>query len=630
MKGWRASAGLLTLLPALLLHSGCALLQGQSASASASAAAGPGQALPADPARPAAEAAALGVRIEIVAPAEIKTLLQRHLDAVRLGGLARGDVEDSEWARLIDAAPAQVRELLQTEGYFAPQVLLQRQPGHAAGQPEAVRLEVTPGTRARVSRVTIEAEGELERGASAGEAHARATLAQLRASWALPAGSDFRNPAWGDAKAAALARLRAAGYANAVWSGTGAEVDAAKNEVRIFLVADSGPLFRYGGLLVEGLAAQDAQTVQNLAATPLGAPLTETLLLDFQERLQKSGLFDSVSVTLDPDPARAAAARVLVRLRESPLQVYTFGVGFSANTGARASVEHVYRRVFGFAATARNKIEWGQRRQAWNGEISTHPGVSLYRSLVGGAVERLQTDSDTVLSQRLRLGRTQDTQRLERLYFVEAERSQRQALDQPRTDAFALSFNYHGAWRELDSVVLPTQGFTFSGQAGVGRSHGSHADAGYFTRAYGRLTGYLPLGRSLYGQARIEVGQVFLRQGLVVPDSQSFRAGGDDSVRGYSYRSLGPLVDGVVGSGKSLLTTSLELARPISSSVPSLWGAVFADAGNAADSFANLKPALGVGIGLRWRSPVGPLRLDWAWGRETRRARLHFSVGIAF
>ena len=64
--------------------------------------------------------------------------------------------------------------------------------------------------------------------------------------------------------------------------------------------------------------------------------------------------------------------------------------------------------------------------------------------------------------------------------------------------------------------------------------------------------------------------------------------------------------------------------------MPSLWGAYFIDAGNAAETFSHLDPAVGTGIGLRWRSPVGPLRLDWAWGVKTRKSRLHFSVGIAF
>ncbi|MDP1650961.1 MAG: BamA/TamA family outer membrane protein [Rubrivivax sp.] len=613
-------------LLSLVMCSGCAMLGAPRQPVAAAAGAQAGGPRSAEQEQ---HTSTLGVSVEIEAPAALKTLLERHLDLVRLGGLTRDDIDDTEWSRLIDAAPAQVAELLQTEGYFTPQVMLERAPGRAAGQPDVVRLRVEPGTRARISRVTIEAEGELERGAAAGDGHAVETLQSLRRGWELPVGSDFRNSDWSDAKANAMARLRAAGYANAAWTGTGAEVDVARNEVRLFLVAESGPLFRYGKLQIEGLVAHDAQTVRNLAAAPRGAPVTETLILDFQDRLARSGLFESVNVTLDPDPAQAADARIVARLRESPLQVYTFGVGFSSNNGPRASVEHAWRRVFGYAASTRNKAEWGQRRQAWDGELSSHPGENLYRNLIGGAVENLESDSDTVLSQRLRIGRTQDTQRIERLYFVEAERSQRRAHNDIRTSAFALSLNYHGVWRELDSVILPTVGFTFAGQAGVGRSHGTDARSGIFQRAYGRINGYLPLGRTWYSQARLEVGQVFLRENMVVPESQKWRAGGDDSVRGYAYRSLGPEVDGVVGGGTVLLTASAELARPIVSSMPSLWGAVFVDAGNAANSVSALQPVWGAGVGLRWRSPVGPLRLDWAWGHETRRWRLHFSVGIA-
>ena len=619
MKRAGAALALVAALAAALLQGGCAMLGGT-----------PSAAAPADAAS-APPAARQGVGIEIDAPADLKALLERHLDVVRLGRMARDDVEDSEWSRLIEATPAQVRDLLQTEGYFAPKVTLARKAGRDAGQAEVVQLIVQAGPQAQIDRVAFELEGDLQRDAAAGDGPAKAVLEQQRRAWEMPVGSAFRNPAWNAAKAAALARLRAAGYATANWSGTKADVDVEHNTVQLFLVADSGPLFRYGELEVEGLVTQDIETVRNLLAAQSGAPVTETLVLDFQDRLQKSGLFENISVTLDPDPARAAKAKITARLREAPLQAWVFGLGVSANTGPRASVEHVWRRVFGSAALARNKVEYGKLRKAWDGELSTHAGEGLYRNLIGGAVEQLQSATDIVLSQRVRLGRTQDGQRIERFLYVEAERSLRKTLDQQvRTNAIALSLNYHGVWRELDSVILPTQGFSLSGQVGVGHSHGTDADPGPFGRVYLRLTGYLPVGRSWYSQGRIEFGQVFLGANHVVPESQQFRAGGDDSVRGYAYRSLGPLVDGAVGSGNVMYTLSGEVARPISTAMPSLWGALFVDAGNAANSWANLHPAVGVGVGLRWRSPVGPLRLDWAYGRETRKSRIHFSVGIAF
>ena len=611
-RGSSALAAVLCLASAML--SGCSMFPKTAGTAPGPAAAAAAASAPALPS---------AVRVEIDAPGNLKALLERHLDLVRLGRIDRADVDESEWSRLIDATPAQVRDLLQTEGYFKPTVGMER-------ERDSVRLSVDPGQRARIGRVTFEAQGALQEDAERGDSYAAGTRAALRSTWGLPAGADFTNAEWSSAKANALARLRAAGYATASWVGTGAELDPATQEVRLFVVADSGPLFRMGDLLVEGLVSQDGETVRNLANTRRGAPATESLLLDFQDRLQKSGLFEAISVTLDPDPEKAASAPVLVRLREAPLQVWTFGLGISNNAGPRASVEHVWRRVFGYAATSRNKLEWGQKRQAWEGEVSGMVGPGLYRNLVGGAIENLETDSDTALSQRLRIGRAQDTPRLERLFFAEAERSVRTPANGDRATTLALSGNFHGGWRDLDSVILPTQGATLAVQVGLGQSRSTAAESGPFSRTYGRLVGYRPLGASWYGQARIELGRLFAKSTVTAPDSQLFRAGGDESVRGYSYRSLGPLVDGSVGGGRVLMTGSLEVGRPISRDLPSVWGAAFIDAGNAADSMRNLDAVVGYGLGVRWRSPVGPLRLDYAWAHETKKGRLHFSVGIAF
>ncbi len=600
---------------ALLVLGGCSALRGPAASP------------PAEGTPPGAEGP--GVRVEVDAPSDLRALLMRHLDLTRLGTLSRGDaVSDGEWSRLIDAAPVQVAELLRTEGYFSPEVQVARANQTAQGRPQELRLKVDPGPRTTVSRVTLEVEGPLQGAADAGDARARALLQELRGSWVMPPGAPFRNPAWNGAKAATLARLRASGYATASWNGTAAEVDPPQHQVRLFLVLDSGPLFSAGAIEVEGLSTHEAATVRNLANFKPGTPLTESLLLDYQERLQKSGLFESVTVSHDTDPAKAASSTVLVRLREQPLRMVTLGLGYSANTGPRTTVEFIDRRVFGWPVRARTYLEVANLKRALNIELSTHPQGGLFRNVAGLAIERLATDTDVVTSQRVRLGRARDTQQFEQLVFVEAERASR-STDTTRNDTIAVSGNAHAVLRRLDSVVLPTTGYTLALQAGLGHSHASSGVSGPFTRAYGRLTGYMPLGSSWFGEARVELGKVFSARDVSIPDSQLWRAGGDDSVRGYAYRDLGPVVDGAVTSGSVLFTGSIELARPFVDTMPSLLGAVFVDAGRAANSFGDLSPAIGAGVGLRWRSPVGPLKLDWAWARELRRARLHFSVGIS-
>jgi translocation and assembly module TamA len=334
-------------------------------------------------------------------------------------------------------------------------------------------------------------------------------------------------------------------------------------------------------------------------------------------------------VVLDDDVQTAHAARVSVTVTEQRLQQATIAVGISANVGPRVSLEHVHRKLFGLRATARNKFEVGKLRQAWEGEVSTHPGPGFYRNLVGWTFEHVESDSDTVASTRARVGRTQDAQHIERLYFAEIERGlRRTSTVREQTDA--VSLNYHWILRELDSVILPTDGYSLALQGSGGHARSNFAPSGPFARAWGRATGYWPVGRSWFASARVELGQVFVRDGVVVPDSLRFRAGGDDSVRGYAYRTLAPTTNGVVRSGNVVFTASAEIARPVSPKLPSVWGAAFIDAGRAADRWSDLKPAIGYGLGVRWRSPVGPLRVDVAWGEELRKARLHMSVGIAF
>ena len=93
--------------------------------------------------------------------------------------------------------------------------------------------------------------------------------------------------------------------------------------------------------------------------------------------------------------------------------------------------------------------------------------------------------------------------------------------------------------------------------------------------------------------------------------------------------TLAALVLVVVG-GRVVTTGSIELEHSLTARLPALFGALFVDAGSAADRWNELRPAVGVGAGLHYRSPVGPLRLDAAYGVDEQRWRLHLSVGVTF
>jgi len=98
-------------------------------------------------------------------------------------------------------------------------------------------------------------------------------------------------------------------------------------------------------------------------------------------------------------------------------------------------------------------------------------------------------------------------------------------------------------------------------------------------------------------------------------------------VRGYAFDSLGPRIGDATVGGRYYAIGSVELVRWIAPT----WGiAAFVDAGNAADRVSDFKPVYGYGVGARLRTPIGPMRLDVAYGEEARTVRLHLSVGLSF
>ena len=591
----------------------------------------------------AAPARAATRELVVDAPSPFKALLEKNLDIERAARLPEADsLDDTEWARLVAAAPAQGRALAQTEGYFRAEVTVAADPKDA----HRILISLVPGEPATVGRFTLEFDGDLARAAESGERQALDFEARLRADWALQPGQMFRNGNWDDAKAQTLAALRAEGYAAAQWTATAAQVDPATNKARVFLVADAGPRFVAGDFVIDGLERQPERNVRLLAGFGTGAPLTQKRLLDYQDRLQKTGLFDQVAVIYDPDPAQAAHATVTVRVHEQSLQQATVSLGWNSLSKGRVTLEHVDRKVFGLPATTSNKLQWGADLKEWDFSVATHPAESFHSWIFGTGVSSITTTGDLVRAGSVRFGRTQTSNALDRTTYARIERSIQctPKIDGETgdnqydcVDARAVSLNQANVWRNVDSVILPTDGYSLSGQVGVGYAGGpvsfndAQATYGPYTRLYGRITQYWPLPSSFYLQGRLELGQIIVGRHVAMPDAEQWRAGGEDSVRGYDWRSLAAhdSRNNVVG-GNALVTGSLEIAHPFTQSLPSVWWATFVDAGGADKRFDDMRAGIGAGVGVRWRSPVGPLKIDLSKGRGIDHLHLDLSIGVVF
>ncbi len=329
---------------------------------------------------------------------------------------------------------------------------------------------------------------------------------------------------------------------------------------------------------------------------------------------------------------------MLVKVKELTQYQANFGIGYSANTGPRASVELYDRKIFGSPWIAHATLIYGPDHKLVGTEFNSYPLENQWRNLVAANVEQLLSAGETRDSVTARIGRSQDTTRYERLYYAEVVQARVDSA--PLTSSsHAVTANYNWLHRDVDNVLQPTDGLALSLQGGVGYGDGrekrsdladEQTSKGPFVRAYSRAAWYRPFG-AWFANARVEAGQVFVHNRIGVPDTILYRAGGDNSVRGYDYRTLGPIVNGAVVGGRVLATGSIEFEHPLSDRVPALLGAVFVDAGNAADDWRGFHPVFGYGVGAHYRSPVGAAAPRRCLRPERfASVRLHLSVGINF
>ena len=575
---------------------------------------------------------AVAFDIDVRAPEPIRELLATHLELNRYRAVT--DLDEAELARLVTLAERDARNLLGTLGYFNPLVDIHRE--GAVGQRPTLVVVVTPGERTRIAAVDVRFSGDI---ATSQDAAAQAQRDDLQRLWLLPAGRAFTQDDWDRAKTQATRQLVEKRYPAGRLSTTRAEIDADTNSARLGVTADSGPLFRLGEMQVSGMQRYDATIVPRLARLPPGSVYDQAELVEAQQRLSSSGYFDSAYIFIDPE-GNPEAVPVQVNVREAPLKRVVLGVGLTTDSGPRASIEHTHNRVPGIGWRATNKLQLERKSPHAQTDWLAPPDEDSWRWGALGRIERLDDDELVTQTQRLRLGRSRNEDNIDRNIYLQYDRanvlpspSARAAVTSQDTgDGSAITANYVWTGRYFDSTPFPSRGFGLGLELGVGTTLGSETKP--FTRGVARGLGVQPLGGERGRLAlRAETGAVIANEAARIPSTQLFRTGGDSTVRGYSYRSIGvDLPGGVTGPGRYMLNGSAEWQRPIyRNGLPTEWeSTVFIDGGAVADKPGNLKPVFGVGAGVRWRSPIGPLQADVAYGLEPKKLRLHLSVGFVF
>lgn len=566
--------------------------------------------------------------IAVRAPPAVRELLERHIELQRYRAVT--DLDEAELNRLVVLAERNVRNLVGTLGYFSPEIRITREGG--VNQRPTIVVAVDPGEATLTGAVAIDFAGDI---ADSPDPDAIAQRAEINRDWRLPTGQRFTQDAWDGAKTQALRQLVARRYPAGKLAYSLADVDAPARTAGLSVKLDSGPLYRLGPMQVSGVERYDPVLVPRLARLNAGAIYNQSQLVEAQQRLASSGYFDSAYIFVDPE-SDPLAAPVQVQVREAKLQKVTLGVGITTDSGPRASVEHTHHRVPGIGWRAVTKLQAEKKNPFAQTEWTAIPDEDNWRWVTLGRVERLDDNELITQAQRLRFGRTQAGDHIDRNIYLQYDRARVHGAGQlgntaaDTGDGSALTANYVWTGRYFDSVPFPSRGYGLGFELGGGTTLGQ--DRQPFTRAVGRWLGIRSLERGRIAM-RAEAGAVLAKDAARIPGTQLFRTGGDATVRGYGYRDIGIRLDnGIIGPGRYLAVGSVEWQRPIvRNGVTTEWeNTLFIDAGAVADKPQDLRPSVGVGTGVRWRSPIGPLQIDLAYGAKVKQVRLHVSVGFIF
>lgn len=415
------------------------------------------------------------------------------------------------------------------------------------------------------------------------------------------------------------------GYFEAEWETSRLRVEPEAGRASATLHLDTGPRYRYGDIALEQ-DVLDADFARRYLRFAPGDPFHRRDLLDLQFALSDTPYFSRVRVNAEREEATAGRVPITVEAEARPRNRYTWGIGWGTDTGARTRLGWESRRVNRRGHRFDAEAEIAEVRQRF-GLAYTIPLARPDRErLVFDTAFRQEEFADNE-SEIAELGarRVRQFDRWEITEGLSYERSRDDigdAVDTRRILVPRLAAEYS---RRNDSVY-PTRGYHFRAEMrGAREALGSDVDFTQVRLGAQWIEEVLPRTRILL---RGEWGGTEVADVNRLPLSQRFFAGGDQSVRGFAFQDLGPRNDdGDVVGGRYLTTGSVELERLLFGN----WGgAVFTDVGNVGAQ-PDLALEQSVGLGLRWRAPVGVLRLDVAEPITVDQSpRLHLSIGVGF
>ncbi|QGZ31597.1 autotransporter assembly complex protein TamA [Stutzerimonas stutzeri] len=523
-----------------------------------------------------------------------------------------GDRNEQELLRYSRIAQEQAVKALQALGYYNGQV----ESEVSGGDTPQLRLRIQPGEPVRLRNITLRVEGPA------------AQLREFRVPRnTLKAGGVLNHGQYEDVKQQILNQASRYGFFDGRFTRQRLAIDPSVNAADVELVFESGPRYVLGELRFEGDSPFDPDLLARMVPFEAGTPYDSERVAELNQAMQSSGYFEGVRVDANPANAERQRIPVAVQLTTRDPRTLGLGLGFSTDVGPRMRLDFLRHWVNPQGHSYGIETELSAPRQnvgLWY-DVPLDPPLTDKLRYAGGYQFEQLADSDSE-SRLLTVGpewHRKLPSGWQRVWALKWRHEQYELGDDSGVSTLLMPGVAYSYLRS-DNRIDPSRGYRLEFELAAAKE-GLLSDADLI-HANTTVKGLITLAGRHRLLGRVQVGGNWTNEYTNVPPSLRYFAGGDQSVRGYDYQSLSPTnSDGDRIGGRYQLAVSAEYQY----SLTDKWRvATFVDQGNAFNSLELPSLKSSVGLGVRWVSPVGPIRLDLAHPLDAEGGvRLHFSMG---
>lgn len=523
------------------------------------------------------------------------------------------DAPSDRVEHFVESADEKLQEAAEAMGYFDAhyQITPSRQANCLA-----LNIAVQPGEPVKVTQVQVQVTGEGQ------------NLDAFRDIVAQPpyqSGDVLVQQKYKDFKDSLTRAASNLGFFDASFITREIRVDPDTRQAQVALHFDTGKRYRVGDVAVQQ-DVLDQQHLQRFLRVRKGDVYDVAKVLEQQRLLEGSGYYSDVQVRSDHQHVANGEVPVGINAVRGKRYTYAGKLGYGTDTGFRTETGMTIHWVNAKGHSLDTKAVVAQQEQSVEATYKVplfKPEHEYTSTSIGWKKSDNNDIKSTAFKTSVDYNRRSDSD-WQQTVFINYLDEKTQVKGDPATRSQLTLLGARVKKVKADDALFPSKGWMVSAEV-QGAQKGVLSDQS--------VTQEKVQGKYLYtfdNQGKViaqgTAGTTQTRNFDNLPKSLRFFAGGQSSVRGYDFESLGEKnAAGEVVGGKHLLTTSLEYEHPLQDK----WSAAaFVDAGNAFNHPANMSMKVGMGVGVRWKSPLGAVRADIAVPKgNTRDAHFYFSLG---